>query len=35
MKPMRTERLILRNWEDRDRELFHRINSDEQVMEFF
>ncbi|TIW64748.1 MAG: GNAT family N-acetyltransferase, partial [Mesorhizobium sp.] len=35
MKPMRTERLILRNWEDRDRELFHRINFDEQVMEFF
>ncbi|TIN30130.1 MAG: GNAT family N-acetyltransferase [Mesorhizobium sp.] len=35
MKPMRTERLILRNWEDRDRDLFHRINSDEQVMEFF
>jgi RimJ/RimL family protein N-acetyltransferase len=35
MKPLRTERLILRNWEDRDRELFHRINSDDQVMEFF
>ncbi|KRB33181.1 GNAT family acetyltransferase [Mesorhizobium sp. Root695] len=35
MKTMRTERLILRNWEDRDRDLFHRINSDEQVMEFF
>src|SRR6185369_2677278 len=35
MKPMRTERLILRNWEDRDRELFHRINSDDKVMEFF
>jgi len=35
MKPMRTERLVLRNWEDRDRELFHRINSDERVMEFF
>jgi RimJ/RimL family protein N-acetyltransferase len=35
MKPMRTERLILRNWEERDRALFHRINSDEQVMEFF
>jgi RimJ/RimL family protein N-acetyltransferase len=32
---MHTERLILRNWEDRDRELFHRINSDERVMEFF
>ncbi|WP_421912413.1 GNAT family N-acetyltransferase [Mesorhizobium sp.] len=35
MKPIRTERLILRNWEDRDRELFHRINSNERVMEFF
>ncbi len=35
MKPMYTERLILRNWEDRDRALFHRINSDERVMEFF
>lgn len=35
MTPIRTERLILRNWEDRDRELFHRINSDELVMEFF
>lgn len=35
MTPLRTERLILRNWEERDRELFHRINSDAQVMEFF
>ncbi|PBB78895.1 GNAT family N-acetyltransferase [Mesorhizobium sp. WSM3879] len=35
MKPIRTERLILRNWEQRDRALFHRINSDERVMEFF
>jgi RimJ/RimL family protein N-acetyltransferase len=35
MKPMRTERLILRNWQERDRPLFHRINSDERVMEFF
>ncbi|MEW9836675.1 GNAT family N-acetyltransferase [Mesorhizobium marinum] len=35
MKPIRTERLVLRNWEDRDRDLFHRINSDEQVMAFF
>ncbi|TIU45674.1 MAG: N-acetyltransferase, partial [Mesorhizobium sp.] len=31
MKPIRIERLILRNWEDRDRALFHRINSDERV----
>ncbi|MGX5802389.1 GNAT family N-acetyltransferase [Bradyrhizobium sp. Arg314] len=35
MTPIRTERLILRNWEERDCTLFHRINSDEQVMEFF
>jgi RimJ/RimL family protein N-acetyltransferase len=35
MKPIRTERLILRNWEERDRDLFHRINSDGQVLEFF
>ncbi|MBL8583118.1 MAG: GNAT family N-acetyltransferase [Rhizobiaceae bacterium] len=35
MKPVWTERLILRNWEDRDRDLFHRINSDDRVMEFF
>lgn len=35
MNPIRTERLILRNWQERDRGLFHRINSDEQVMEFF
>ncbi|PLP60701.1 GNAT family N-acetyltransferase [Mesorhizobium loti] len=35
MKPLHTNRLILRNWEDRDRDLFFRINSDERVMEFF
>ena len=35
MKPIRTRRLILRNWEERDRALFHRINSDDRVMEFF
>ncbi|MDF1608447.1 GNAT family N-acetyltransferase [Hoeflea sp. YIM 152468] len=35
MTPLRTERLILRNWQTRDRDLFHLINSDEQVMEFF
>lgn len=35
MKEIRTQRLILRNWEERDRALFHRINSDDQVMEFF
>jgi RimJ/RimL family protein N-acetyltransferase len=35
MKPIRTNRLILRNWVARDRDLFFRINSDERVMEFF
>lgn len=35
MKPIRTERLILRDWEERDRDLFFRINSDNRVMEFF
>ena len=35
MTPLRTERLILRNWQDSDRALFHRINSDDLVMEFF
>lgn len=35
MKPLRTRRLILRNWEDRDRALFHEINSDPEVMRFF
>lgn len=32
---LETPRLVLRNWEDRDRDLFHRINSDDQVMRFF
>jgi len=35
MTPIRTRRLILRNWEERDRDLFFRINSDRRVMEFF
>jgi RimJ/RimL family protein N-acetyltransferase len=35
MKPMRTERLILRNWREADRDLFEFINSDDRVMEFF
>ena len=30
-----TPRLILRNWEDRDRDLFYEINFDDRVMEFF
>lgn len=35
MTPLHTERLLLRNWTERDRPLFHRINSDEQVMRYF
>jgi RimJ/RimL family protein N-acetyltransferase len=35
MTPIRTERLLIRNWEDRDRDLFFRINSEEKVMAFF
>jgi RimJ/RimL family protein N-acetyltransferase len=35
MKAIRTPRLLLRSWEERDRDLFHRINSDPVVMEFF
>ncbi len=35
MKRLATARLVIRNWEDRDRDLFHRINSDARVMRFF
>lgn len=35
MKILETDRLILRNWEERDRQAFFRLNSDEQVMRFF
>ncbi len=35
MRPLTTERLILRNWTEADRPLFRRINADEQVMAFF
>ena len=35
MKLAETERLIIRNWEERDRALFHEINSDDTVMTFF
>jgi len=35
MKLAETDRLILRNWEERDRDLFQEINSDETVMAFF
>lgn len=35
MKPIETDRLIIRNWRDGDRDLFHEINSDDRVMAFF
>ncbi|MBA8818867.1 GNAT family N-acetyltransferase [Ochrobactrum sp. P6BS-III] len=35
MMILETPRLVIRNWEDRDRDLFHTINSDEEVMHFF
>jgi RimJ/RimL family protein N-acetyltransferase len=35
MTPIKTKRLVLRNWQERDRDLFHRINSDDRVMAFF
>lgn len=35
MKAILTERLVIRNWRNEDRALFHRINSDERVMAFF
>jgi RimJ/RimL family protein N-acetyltransferase len=33
--PIETPRLLLRNWRDEDRNLFHEINSDNRVMEYF
>lgn len=32
---LETERLIIRNWKEQDRDLFHFINSDDTVMQFF
>ena len=32
---LETARLAIRNWQDRDRDLFYRINSDDGVMRFF
>jgi RimJ/RimL family protein N-acetyltransferase len=32
---LETERLLIRNWQERDRDLFYEINSDETVMQFF
>lgn len=33
--PFETARLCLRNWREEDRDLFHEINADPKVMEFF
>lgn len=35
MIPLRTQRLIIRNWQEGDRDLFFRINSDDEVMRHF
>ena len=35
MPRLETGRLVLRPWEERDRDLFFEINSDAEVMEFF
>lgn len=35
MTILETSRLIIRNWEETDRDLFHEINADRKVMEFF
>lgn len=32
---LKTERLIIRNWKEEDRDLFHLINSDDTVMKYF
>lgn len=32
---LKTERLVLRSWLERDRDLFREINADQKVMEFF
>lgn len=32
---LRTDRLVLRTWEDTDRDLFREINRDHKVMEYF
>lgn len=34
-QPLETPRLRLRNWREEDRDLFHEINADRKVMEFF
>lgn len=32
---LETDRLIIRNWREQDRELMYRLNHDDQIMEFF
>jgi RimJ/RimL family protein N-acetyltransferase len=33
--PLETDRLVIRNWREGDRDLFHEVNSDPEVMAFF
>jgi RimJ/RimL family protein N-acetyltransferase len=33
--PLETPRIILRNWEERDRDVYYELMSDDKVMEFF
>ena len=35
LQQLETNRLLLRGWNDSDLDMFYRINSDPQVMEFF
>ena len=35
MRILETDRIHLRNWKETDRDLFHEINADRKVMEFF
>ncbi|MEO3386270.1 GNAT family N-acetyltransferase [Mesorhizobium sp. CAU 1741] len=35
MMELETDRLVIRNWGEDDRALFHRINSDDEVMRFY
>ena len=35
MDGLRTDRLVLHRWRETDRTVFHRLNSDPQVMRFF
>lgn len=35
MDGLRTQRLLLRRWRNEDRPVFHRLNSDDDIMRFF